>query len=334
MKHVHNIVRTGGIVFAMTLVGSPAAWSGVDCRLNTGISEKQERAGLCKFDVQKKSFEGSPIQQATCLTREVKRVGKIGDETITPFLKSIVGKTAPATPSVRTLLNAQNISAKDIGGPIDKSISANYFIIHDTSTPNCSDPGPVDGCQVQGELPKNRDDASWLFNSTFGGHPRPAPKRAAHAMTNRVGASITEGDFAESIPTTKFETCIDKSAKTKLFVGVENIQPRIGDPKIPSPGEEANDRDAPIPGFTEKQYERLALLYLVASARRGQWMVPAFHGVIDNFYENGHDDPQNFDMAAFSAAVQRHAQAINTAASAPKLSGLTVQTRNIGATNE
>lgn len=120
---------------------------------------------------------------------------------------------------------------------------------------------------MQGEFPTNRDDASWLFNSKLGRHPRPAPKRAAHTMTNRVGASITEGNFAESIPTTKFETCIDKSAKTKLFVGVENIQQRIGDPRIPNPDEEVNDRDAPIPGFTEKQYERLALHYLVASER-------------------------------------------------------------------
>lgn len=318
MKHVQNIVWTSSIAIALTLAGNTAARSAVDCSLNEGISKRQERTGLCKFDVQKQKFEGTPTEEASCLTREVKRVGEIGKETITQFLTGIVGKTAPTIQSVQTLLDSQNINAKDIGGLINKPISANYFIIHDTSTPNCSDPGPVKGCQVQGEFPANRDDASWLFNREFGGHPRPYPDRAAHAMTNRVGESITEGDFAETIPTTKFETCVDKSAKTKLFVGVENIQPRIGDPKIPSPGKKANDRDAPIPGFTKKQYERLALLYLVASARRGHWLIPAFHGVIDNFYSSGHDDPQHFKMDEFSAAVQRHAEAINTVASMPR----------------
>ncbi len=129
-------------------------------------------------------------------------------------------------------------------------------------------------------------------------------------MTNRVGASITEVDFAEHIGTTKFEYCVDSSAKVKIFLGVENIQPRVGDPKIPKPGHDANDYDAPYPGFTPKQYERLALPYVVASARRGQWLIPAFHGVIDHFYRDGHDDPQHFDMSAFSAAVEKHVVAL------------------------
>ena len=30
---------------------------------------------------------------------------------------------------------------------------------------------------------------------------------------------------------------------------------------------------APIPGFTASQYDRLALLYVVASARHGEWLI-------------------------------------------------------------
>jgi 3D (Asp-Asp-Asp) domain-containing protein len=317
MTHIQSIERIGGIALVLALVGSSAAWA-AKCDLKEGISAQAGRAGPCKFDAQKKSFEGTPTQQATCLTREVKRLGNIGDETITPFLKEIAGKPAPAVQAVQALLDAQQIKPADVGGPINKPISANYFIIHDTSTPNCSADGPSASCQTRGEFPLNRDDASWNYNKNFGGHPKPFPHRLAHAFTNRVGASITEVDFADQIATTKFESCADGTVKTKLFVGVENIQPRVGDPKIPKPGKKANDFDAPSPGFTAKQYERLALLYLVASARHGQWLVPAFHAVLDQFYADGHDDPQHFDMAAFSAAVQKHSEAIAVASLASK----------------
>lgn len=313
MARIQSTEWICGIALLLALAGSSTAWA-AKCDLKKSVSAQEERAGPCKFDPKKKSFEGTPAQQAICLTREVKRLGKIGGETITPFLKEVVGKPAPTAQAVQALLDAQQIKAADLGGPIDKPISANYFILHDTSTPNCSVAGPSASCQTRGEFPPNRHDASWNFNKNFGGHPKPYPDRLAHAFTNRVGASITEVDFAEHIATTKFESCVDKTEKVKLFVGVENIQPRIGDPKIPKPGQKANDFDAPNPGFTAKQYERLALLYLVASTRRGQWLIPAFHAVLDQLYADGHDDPQHFDMAEFSAAVQKHLMATTTPA--------------------
>ena len=312
MAHNHNIEWIASIALVLALTGSYAAWA-AKCDLKKGISTQTGRAGPCKFDAQMKSFEGAPAQQAACLTREVKRQGNIGDETITPFLKELVGKPAPAVQAVQALLDAQQINPADVGGPLNKPISANYFIIHDTSTPNCSADGSSVSCQMRGEFPLNRDDASWTYNKNFGGHPKPFPNRMAHAITNRVGASITEVDFVDQIATTKFESCIEATVKSKLFIGVENIQPRVGDPKIPKIGKQANDFDAPNPGFTTKQYERLALLYLVASARRGQWLIPAFHAVLDQFYADGHDDPQRFDMAAFSNAVQKHSEAIASA---------------------
>ncbi|ROM66097.1 hypothetical protein BK653_19755 [Pseudomonas brassicacearum] len=313
MARIQRIKHIYGIVLMLALAGSSVAWA-AKCDLKKGISAQEGHVGPCKFDVHKKSFEGTPAQQASCLTREVKRQGNIGDETITPFLKEIAGKPAPNVQAVQALLDARKIEAAEVGGSITKPISANYFIIHDTSSPNCSEAWPSASCQTRGEFPLNRDDASWNYNKNFGGHPKPFPDRAAHVFTNRVGASITEVNFADQIATTKFESCVDGTVKTKLFVGVENIQPRVGAPKIPKPGERANDFDAPSPGFTTKQYERLALLYIVASARRGQWLVPAFHAVLDQFYAGGHDDPQRFDMEAFSAGVQKYSEAIAAAA--------------------
>lgn len=319
MTQFPSIERIGRVALVMlVLAESCAAWAATTCNLDEGISAQEGRAGPCKFDAKNKTFKGTPAQQASCLTREVQRQGKIGNETITPFLKKIAGKPAPAVKVVQALLDAQRIRAADVGGPINKPISANYFIIHDTSMPNCSEPKLPDGCQTQGELPPDRDDASWIVNKSFGGHPKPFPARWAHAITNRTGASITEVDFADHIATTKFESCVDGAVKTKLFVAVENIQPRVGDPRIPKSRKTANDFDAPTPGFTSKQYERLALLYLVASSRRGQWLVPAFHAVLDQFYVGGHDDPQHFDMMAFSAAVQKHSEAAAAAALARK----------------
>lgn len=308
-----------GTALVLALAASSAAWA-AKCDLKKDISAQEGRAGPCKFDAQTKSFAGTPAQQASCLTREVKRKGNLGGETITPFLKELAGQPAPSVQMVQALLDAQQIKPADVGGSLSKPISANYFIIHDTSTPNCSAGGPSAACPTRGEFPPNRDDASWNFNKNFGGHPKPFPDRLAHAFTNRVGASITEVDFADQIATTKFESCVDGNVKAKLFVGVENIQPRVGEPKIPMPGAKANDFDAPNPGFTAKQYERLALLYLVASARRGHWLIPAFHAALDQFYADGHDDPQRFDIATFSAEVQKHSEAITAKALAPQAS--------------
>ncbi len=46
-------------------------------------------------------------------------------------------------------------------------------------------------------------------------------------------------------------------------------------------GPPGNDNFAPEPGFTDAQYEKLALLYAVASRRSGSWMIPVYHAVLD-----------------------------------------------------
>ena len=66
-----------------------------------------------------------------------------------------------------------------------------------------------------------------------------------------------------------------------------------------------NDARAPDPGFSAAQYERLALVYTIASVRAGRWLIPAFHAAIDSGIRGGHDDPQNFDLEAFAASLER-----------------------------
>src|SRR5262249_30714024 len=64
-----------------------------------------------------------------------------------------------------------------------------------------------------------------------------------------------------------------------------------------------SDPVSPDPGFTSAQYAKLALQYIIASVRRGNWMVPAFHCVLD-LHVGTHDDPQHFDLAAWGAALE------------------------------
>jgi len=104
-----------------------------------------------------------------------------------------------------------------------------------------------------------------------------------------------------------------------LFLHIENIQPRRCDPdvrmccrKCVIRGKETlccNDAIAPEPGFSDAQLSRLALVYVAASVRRGTWLIPVFHCVLDTHPQIApglrHDDPQNFDVQAWAASLQR-----------------------------
>ena len=60
-----------------------------------------------------------------------------------------------------------------------------------------------------------------------------------------------------------------------------------------------NDAQSPNPAFTPAQYDRLALLYVIASVRSQHWLIPAYHAALDADIPNGHDDPLNFDPESF-----------------------------------
>ena len=170
--------------------------------------------------------------------------------------------------------------------------AARYLVIHDTSQP------------YLGELPFPADmDTSDALNNLTG---YLGPEAVAHLFINRRGDIAVGHDLAVPWRATKLESRVIGTPAKGLFLHVENQQPRRADPAA-RPG---NDRIAPVPGLTRAQYDSLALAYVVACARAGLWLKPAFHAAIDEGLPDAHDDPQNFDLPAFDAAVTRHLTAI------------------------
>ncbi|WP_404713866.1 hypothetical protein [Sphingomonas sp. MMS24-J13] len=295
-----------------------AAWqppNPAKCLLGQGITAAQANQGLCGFDAATLRFTGTPADQARCLTRHVGRGGTIGGPQLPAHLAQLIGLALPFAPErVAAYVQALGLTDRQLGGPLSRPLAADYFIIHDTSSPNCSQLDDqhekLSECDRLDAFPADRDKRSWSGNQTFEGRPKQAPNRAANVFTNRVGNSVTEVDFADPFYTTKFEQCANEGRAIGHFVGIENIQPRLPSPVPPPSRERMNDLDAPDPGFTDPQYARLALLYIVASTRHGRWLIPAYHAVVDSLYLDRHDDPQKFDVGRFDAAIAAHLKAM------------------------
>lgn len=285
------------------------------CVLGEGISAAQAQQGLCGFDGTTLRYAGAPADQARCLTRHVGRGGTIGGPELPAHLARLLGRALPFTPErVAAYVQRLGLTERQLGGSPGRPLTADYFIIHDTSSPNCAQLDDQNRklaeCDRLDAFPADRDTPGWSGNQTFEGRPKQAPNRAANVFTNRVGDSVTEVDFADPFYTTKFEQCANEGRAIGHFVGVENIQPRLPLLVPPPSRDRMNDLEAPDPGFTDPQYARLALLYIVASARHGRWLIPAYHAVIDSLYLDRHDDPQKFDIAKFDAAIAAHLKAL------------------------
>lgn len=197
-------------------------------------------------------------------------------------------------------LAANNIAEADVGGSLDRSLSetergdpAKYFVIHDTSTPSYGSK----------HFPANIDKPAWPDNSLK--HWAKGEKSKAHVFINRLGESITAMPFERGWRAVKFEMTYaqlyPQSSETALrgrFLHIELVQPRRS-----ALTSGAGDMQAPTPGFTEAQYERLALVYIAASTRAGQWLIPAYHAGLDLGIGGGHDDPQNFELDSWSRHI-------------------------------
>ena len=255
----------------------------------------------CPFDQSSLSFAGAPLVQATCLLRPVRQGGHLGSplNKLPGPLNRIIGTRMTIENAVlRRYLVAHDIAETDVGGSLDEPLSpatlpngsiiqARYFVIHDVSTPNYLDK----------PFPPDIDDAGWEWNDL---QKRWAKTKAAHVFINRLGNSVTVVGFGSPLPEKRFGTKfardrLKESAKG-LQIHVELVQPRRSDPDA-KPG---NDAIAPSPGFTEAQMDRLALLYIAASVRRGEWLIPAFHAAVDAGIPDAHDDPQNFDLTLWA----------------------------------
>lgn len=245
--------------------------------------------GPCKFKRTTLSFEGSKTAQAKCLLTPVKRWAELGGAvTNLPTPLDQIGSKPPVTKTqFRTYIASLNIPEKDLGGSLELPLSttnggfsAAYFVIHDTSTPNYE----------LGAFPANINVANWRHNDLS--RWTQDDKKIAHVFTNRHGLSATTLDFSSAWRATKLERLFGGTPSRGRFLHIENIQPR----RSLDSAFAGNDALAPDPGFPEAQYRRLALIYLAASLRADEMLVPAFHAVIDSGIDDAHDDPQKFDL--------------------------------------
>jgi hypothetical protein len=255
----------------------------------------------CRFDEVTLAFVGTAVEQARCLLRPNAIGGVLGAELKKlpdPLEKLIGQKVGISRTELRKFLVKNKLDEMSLGGSLDLHLShgvrtdgvvmpASYFVIHDTSTPYLKDePFPAD--IDTDPLWRGNKLEVWLRNPV------------AHIFVNRLGESITTTPFDQSVAKgfgTKFARDILKDDAKGTQIHIELIQPRRRDPSNSNP---ANDRIAPTPGFSSKQYERLALLYVVASVRRGTWLIPAYHSAIDAGIKGAHDDPQNFELKKFA----------------------------------
>lgn len=259
----------------------------------------------CPFDKKTFQFAGTPVEQARCLLRPNGIGGVLGDrlERLPQPFGKLIGNVVSITPAeVRKYLDKSSLSEAALGGALDQPLAkatvpdgsdtrALYFIVHDTSTPYLRDePFPVG----------YNSDRTWGGNNLEIWLKQPV----AHIFVNRLGESLTATPFAEPVRKgfgTKLARDLLKEPAKGLQIHIELVQPRRRDPADANAN---NDRIAPTPGFTDAQYQRLALLYVCASVRRGTWLIPAYHSAIDAGIKDAHDDPQNFDLGRFAAELR------------------------------
>lgn len=243
----------------------------------------------CTFNHSEMSFEGTPVEQARCLLKPIKRFGHLKPELskLPDPLEDLIGETVTITKDqVEAYLWCKGIDSTGLGGPLEDPLSttsngtrANYFVIHDTSH-------GLSGSS----FPDNINEESWSGND-LSRIPNKSLNIGPHIFVNRLGESRTAFEFSTRRGGLKLQWRSHGGHGLKgLFIQVELIQPRIKDSRHPN----LYHAVAPDPGFTVEQYDRLALLYVLASLRKGTWLIPSYHCVLDHHLPDGHDDPQNF----------------------------------------
>ena len=258
--------------------------------------------GACAFDSETLSFAGTPQEQAMCLMR-----GMDSSRNLEPRLPSLpaalaerVGQTTglPSRATLSDYLSTVGLEGEfgdflwlpvsrahdnELGAPM-----ARYFVIHDTSGPNFgrrSFPEDIDSVSKVNDLRNFECHDGW---------------GKAHVVISRTGELLLAHDYSIPWRETKFEQAAEFGGALKgLFLHNEMIQPRRS-----APGRgRRNDARSPDPPFTTAQYDRLALLYVIASVRAERWLIPAFHAAIDAQIANGHDDPLNFNIDSFANSL-------------------------------
>jgi Putative peptidoglycan binding domain len=251
----------------------------------------------CQFDSNTMQFRGTPLAQAQCLLRFPKPLGNVDDTPakMPKTLKGILSKLNMlgfTKEMLRRALDKRGILEENIGGSLDRAISrannndetepsANYFVIHDTS---------ILLSNTQSFDPDFINTSRWSGN-----HLENQLRSKTHVYITRNGRTKTDNDYQTPFRATKFELSVETPIHKGRFLHHEMVQPR----KLKN----GIDALSPDPGFTPIQYELLALCYLAASLRRGSWLIPAFHCVLD-LEVGDHDDPQRFDLLLWDNAIE------------------------------
>jgi hypothetical protein len=261
-------------------------------------SKSENNTPLSTNGVENINPNSPPAEQARMMLRKVNLTGKVSSElaTLDAEFERRVGQTCQISrDQMRSYLNRIHVAEWEVGGNVDLPVSsvknadgtetyAKYMVIHDTSYP-----------RYGSSFPSNMNDESWEWNRLGRW-----VANVTHIYVNRVGDSKTMTPFQEGKAATKLEKYIlGEGASKGLYLHIELIQPR----KAMKGYGRHNDVDAPEPGFTDLQYQRLALLYTVASVRKGEYLIPAFHACVDVGIKYAHDDPQNFDNSKFFDAL-------------------------------
>ena len=258
--------------------------------------------GPCRFDSQTLRFGGTVAETTACLLRKVRERGSGADAQPVPsWLLDRVARPVPFTAArLERYLEAKGIAASDLTDRLvlGDTPDRRYFVIHDTSSPEIPTSGTV--------FPSNIDDAGYPGNNLSGWG---SAAQRVNLIISRDGRSrrLQEWGASRPLPATKIEQSNRVPESRRVFVHVENIQPRIK-----PPGTWA--WRAPQPGFSPAQERRLALAYVVASLRAGRWLIPAYHFNIDQGLPDVHDDPQHADLASWVekvAAIEAEIAAID-----------------------
>ena len=255
-----------------------------------------ELIGGCRFDRDTLTFAGSPLEQATCLLRKVELMGRKSPQPLPPVIARLmehggvpsVAQKAAAIAAFPQPYRDYAIGYQDLpASQTEAGVPLMYFVIHDTSEPFM---GTEKFPHHLNQDPKVNSFASYL-----------AAEPVAHIFLNRQGQIWGAHDFSVPWRATKLESRVVGPTARGRFVHIETVQPRRFLPGATNRGQTYG----PKPGFTLAQYKMLAALYVYASARARQWLIPAFHATIDDGIPDAHDDPQNFELKQFAKELEK-----------------------------
>src|SRR5438132_1773843 len=196
----------------------------------------------CPFNTAILAFQGTPADQARCLIRFVKKNGNVDDApadlpaTLSSLLQDVSNLNITKS-ALRRFLSDKDIAESAVGGSLDDPISrsnnndpaarsANYFVIHDTSTPlgpgQTFDPAFINSLQ-------------WTGNGL-----QSLARGRTHIYINRLGLTLTDREYSVPWRATQFELNHIGTPAKGLFLHHELVQPRriVG----------GSDADAPQPG--------------------------------------------------------------------------------------